>query len=227
MNGQMKEARDRCAVFKHLEIPDFARLCQFAYTGDYTSPKPGVDESRSKSRVYQHYQPSQIPTNKSCYCSGCGRSHSCYRQPQPKFNQIVSSFAARNYSTAKIQGLQASYSVPTNSNNEQLDFGPSLLCHAVLYVFGEEYDIPDLKSLAIFKLHKVLQAMCLWESCLKDIITLIAFVYENTKDGSTDPLRELVTEYAVKEHAQLGSYQEFRELLVECAEFTADYLKLS
>jgi hypothetical protein len=38
INGSMKEASDGRAIFKDIQEDTFIRFCQFAYTGDYTTP---------------------------------------------------------------------------------------------------------------------------------------------------------------------------------------------
>ncbi len=48
----MKEAQTKTVEFKGIETEDFVRFCQYAYTGDYSPPRPQVrkDESLPKGR---------------------------------------------------------------------------------------------------------------------------------------------------------------------------------
>lgn len=44
MNGNMIEGSSRSAIWGEVDEEDFIRFCQFAYTGDYTTPFPTVEE---------------------------------------------------------------------------------------------------------------------------------------------------------------------------------------
>lgn len=44
MNGNMIEGSNRSAIWGDVDEEDFIRFCQFAYTGDYTTPSPTVEE---------------------------------------------------------------------------------------------------------------------------------------------------------------------------------------
>jgi len=43
--GPMREAQEKSAELVDVEVGDFVRLCEFAYTGDYTPPKSTVEST--------------------------------------------------------------------------------------------------------------------------------------------------------------------------------------
>ena len=40
--GPMAEAKERCALFEDIDEETFVRFCEYAYTGDYLVPSPGI-----------------------------------------------------------------------------------------------------------------------------------------------------------------------------------------
>lgn len=73
------------------------------------------------------------------------------------------------------------------------DYTGVFLCHAKLYVLGDVYDMPQLRRLALHRLHATLKAFVLYPSRLKDIAVLARYIFENTQ--SHDKIREMIVLY--------------------------------
>lgn len=73
------------------------------------------------------------------------------------------------------------------------DYSDVLLCHARLYVLGDTYLIPELQKLAIHRLHATLKEFVLYPSRLQDVIMLVKYVFENTRQN--DEICNMVSLY--------------------------------
>ncbi len=60
------------------------------------------------------------------------------------------------------------------------DYTPVLLGHAQLYVFADRYDVPELRSMALQRLQRVLEHFTLYAERRGDIVRLLQFAYDNT-----------------------------------------------
>ena len=91
------------------------------------------------------------------------------------------------------------------------------LSHARLYVFAEQYDIQELKMLALDELHATLAIYTLYTKRTSDIINLLRYVYCNTNEPSegVENLRTLMTQYVGCEMDILTYDQDFRDLMIE------------
>lgn len=73
------------------------------------------------------------------------------------------------------------------------DYNHVFLCHAKLYVIGDKYIIPELKQLALHRLHATLMVYALYPRRLQDIFTLVKYVFDNTM--VKDKIRNMLTLY--------------------------------
>lgn len=103
------------------------------------------------------------------------------------------------------------------------DFSTVFTTHARLYLLGDKYDITDLKSLALEKLHQTLLKFQLYESRIGDVLNLVRYVYENGPQDHEDSLRDLVTGYVVTEVDVIGKSSEFSTLLEEGGMFVSAF----
>ena len=108
---------------------------------------------------------------------------------------------------------------PARKNeNKNEDYTDVFLGHARLYVFADKYLIYDLRTLALENLHETLKNFQLYFQRTSDIISLIHYVYENTKipdEGETEPVRTMLVEYISFEMDNLMKDLAFRDLMTK------------
>ena len=86
---------------------------------------------------------------------------------------------------------------PRRNKDEYEDYTEVFLCHAYLYVFADKYDIQLLKVLALEELHATLNIFTLYPERVKDVVTLLHYVYSNARQqaNETEDLRILMNQY--------------------------------
>ncbi|KAK3352728.1 hypothetical protein B0T25DRAFT_542642 [Lasiosphaeria hispida] len=101
------------------------------------------------------------------------------------------------------------------------DYSDTMLCHASLYVLGDQYNITLLQQLALHKLHTTLQHFVLHPARLDAIPKLVNYVWNNTMP--TDKLRNLVLTYCACIAEDLIKYfpAEFESLVEDIPEFAS------
>jgi hypothetical protein len=157
------------------------------------------------------------------------------QSPQPsayspfgsKKDNLRSKFDRREYCTTTPKQLSLSACEPVPNSSPEEDYGPVLLGHARLYVLGDKYDIPSLRNLALYKLHKTLVVHTLYDERFVDVVDLAKFVYDNTNDKPDEALRSLVVEYVACEIEMIGKAQEFDQLMEQGGPFVRDLWKLT
>jgi hypothetical protein len=98
------------------------------------------------------------------------------------------------------------------------------LSHARVYVFGDKYDIEKLRGLALHKLHKTLQVFHIFHKRIGDIVELVRYSYDNTRD--TDDLRDLVTHYVACNFEDMARNESFLALMEGGGAFIRDITDL-
>ena len=103
-------------------------------------------------------------------------------------------FAQRKY---VVRQMVKSLPQPRQIQGEHEDYTEVFLGHAYLYVFADKYDIQPLKILALEELHATLAKFTLYPQRVKDVITLLRYVYSNAPEqkNATEDMRTLMKEY--------------------------------
>lgn len=114
---------------------------------------------------------------------------------------------------------EVDFDAPRNPQSH-LEYEEIFLCHAELYMFADRYDIPTLRDLCLWKLHKCLIAFTVFPERVGDVIKLIEYVYQNT--AGSDRLRELIAHYASIILEELMTDNNFSEGILEMAPFSKD-----
>lgn len=135
--------------------------------------------------------------------------------PKPEGNRksLREAFISRPYKT-----FRSAVPIPPARKNENKneDYTDVFLAHARLYVFANNYLIYDLKTLALENLHETLKCFQLYSHRTQDIISLIHYVYQNTKildDGEIEPMRAILVEYVSFEMDILMKDSAFNDLV--------------
>ncbi|KAF2110038.1 hypothetical protein BDV96DRAFT_584207 [Lophiotrema nucula] len=128
-----------------------------------------------------------------------------------------------------VKTMSKLYEPVTNESWED-DMAPVLIGHARLYVFGEQHLVYNLKSLALFKLHKVLMHLTVFGTTPRAITELARYVYDNTltNEGSDDmdPLRKIIVEF-VAIHFPFYEQSPFhKDLMREGGDYPVDLLNV-
>jgi len=218
MNGSMREAIDGVATLEGVDEQTFERFCEYAYMGDYT---PAQQQNVLASF---NFDGGEIPTHMGDLAEGvfaaskkfkkkkdvsrfagyddveesCGQCVLCGQRGRGVPTKILwDEFQRRKYSAA----------IPKFRPREFLDEseykdGP-FHCHARVYVFAEMYEIADLRSLALDKLHQALCSFKVAAGQMGSVIDLVRFSYcnDNTRDNEAgqdiDSLRRMIVLFVV------------------------------
>ncbi|KAG9240865.1 hypothetical protein BJ878DRAFT_578709 [Calycina marina] len=239
INGPMKEASEGKAILEDIEEDTFIRFCQFAYSGDYTTPDfthiptielpniptpPGIATDRDDSRSTE---PELEP--EPAVDDGWG---STPKKPEKPKNPSKSSLLRQSLHDqlydveTNCTILAARCKIRENSDPTE-DYTTVFIGHAQLYVFAEKWGIASLKTLALSKLHKTLTTFTLYAVRRPDIAALLRYTFSNnhTPDlvDAVDDLRSLVMLYTVSEAENLIHCPNFLLLIGEGGQL-AQYL---
>jgi hypothetical protein len=146
------------------------------------------------------------------------------------------------------------FSVWPNKGFRSANYARLFKTHAKLYIFADCWMIPELRRLSLFKLSETLAAFTLYGQRVGDVLQLIRYAYDNTRDrtphaagagGSTAAtagggtstegkkqdtqaapmdLRMLVARYAACYFDKLSTSSDFSALLAVQGEFGRDLL---
>jgi len=239
VSGPMREAQTNSVEWDDIEVEDFIRFCQFAYTSDYRAPEPGVEMSKKPSQEKTEPEP-PLPSALQDPAVGTwddpwGSSKKKKTKPLPdsterahsKMSKLRKAFESKIYYDNRTwESPETIYQLAANAAPWQ-DFTPVFLGHARQYILGDKYGIDNLTTLALHKLHKTLIMFHLCDSRIGDILQLIRYTFQNTRESSKDPLRTLVTNYVVTEIDVIGKSADFQCLLEEGGEFVAEFWKFT
>lgn len=199
VNGLMKEAQDKLVIWKDVDEQTFALFAEFVYTGGYTLP--ALKDQATGCGIEPPHLIMSIPDKLEQ--SSKKKKSSIFKVEQvlkPKRTKFQDLF----YSSPAIltPSLTFAYSLRSPADTSPDGYPNSnLLAHARLYVLAEIYDIKNLNSLALQKLHAILsQSNPCGAAYHRDLMVLIRYTYENTLSREhKDELRMLVSCYIADE----------------------------
>ncbi|RTE75464.1 hypothetical protein BHE90_010070 [Fusarium euwallaceae] len=208
VNGDMREACERCAIWCEVEPDTFIRFSQYAYTGDYRAAQPHTREGMGLKQCFPPPSPSPPPKSKKIrkvktFSSGG--------------NMAVPTKDKDLWSQFKRLYPEPAPDHEAEDNTPEDDFSEVFLSHARLYVVADCYGISALKVLCLRKLHQALERFTVYEEAIGDIAQLVSFCYEHTVEP--DDLRELVNMYTACKVVDLWCSREFQCLTMETAEY--------
>ncbi|KAI1638676.1 hypothetical protein F4809DRAFT_240424 [Biscogniauxia mediterranea] len=232
VNNQMKESNTGVAEWPEVEEETFVRFCQFAYTGGYDEPIPEMlpkakDEPREKvsGPSYDAKKAEDIFVTGPGYKIDDFFSDSlAYSKKTKKSRETTPPPRARNSDRTWSQFKSLSYAVPAKPNEDPkpppVPLSEVLLSHARLYVLADYYDIQNLMTLSLQKLHRLLASADPGTSWADAVVKLVAYSYPNTADHG-DELRTLLTKYIACKIELLWDKPGFRDLLAGYGELSA------
>jgi hypothetical protein len=180
----MGEASKEKAIIKDIEKDTFILFCQFAYTGDYTTPdfthvpttelpyiadrdepvvEPAPEPEPEPEPEPVEEVPAPEPEPDDGFDSWGLAARKVKKQKKPSkgilLRQKLGNLVYDTETSRKV--FTARYEVRQNYNPTE-DYTPVFLGHAQLYVFAEQWGINVLKTLALSKLHKTLTSFTLY-----------------------------------------------------------------
>jgi hypothetical protein len=234
INGPMVEGQTRKVIFPQLQLEDFERICEFAYRGDYSVPKPTTfDEDAVNPRmasvvnacpivtVYDDLEPSDYESDRySERESNVGAKKGNLPEHFRRARYPLVGWTRKQF--ARVADIEP------NSHWTQ-NYAPVFLGHARLYVFAHMYMIAELRNLVLHKLHRTLKRFTLYCSGCSSIVELARYVYDDDllpgrQNGQIDKLRELVVEFVALNVEHFSEEEVHRDLLNQDGEYAADLL---
>ncbi|KAI1503002.1 hypothetical protein F5X99DRAFT_377302 [Biscogniauxia marginata] len=224
MNGDMVEARNKCARWENTDADAFAKLCQFAYSGNYEEPDvmDPVASNRSinprkfpilNSSVLETFDDqilnidllSTITTQKQWY------------GPRPRGHKTVKAFVDSPYSDSSSVYFESS----TSGLAIQKTHFDWLLCNVKMYILGDTYDIKSLRTLSLEKIHNHLTNLP-FRIHFRDLTGAVKYAVVNTREK--DELRVLLAHWALCVTPMI--WAEVENLLEEVPELNMDYIRV-
>ncbi|KAL2069047.1 hypothetical protein VTL71DRAFT_15385 [Oculimacula yallundae] len=252
INGSMKEAFAGKAVFEDVEEDTFVRFCQFAYTGDYTTPDfrsvpagelldvatPALPNDADHGELMPAEPawdeavpaPTPEPAPEDDFGWGTPVQKPKKAKKLSKSSRLRQSLHNQLYDTETPRTLSAARCIVRQNSSPSEDYSPVFLSHAQLYVFAEKWGIESLKTLALSKLHGTLTTFTLYAARRPDIVELLRYAFSNTHtpdrvDG-VDEMRSLVMLYTACEVESLVHCPEFLSLIGEGGQLAQDLVQV-
>ncbi|KAH7079007.1 hypothetical protein BKA63DRAFT_563666 [Paraphoma chrysanthemicola] len=241
INSPMKEAQENVARLAELEIADFERVCEFAYSGDYAEPKT-TRFSDTEIDVAEDYR--------------IASESIARREADSRYAWLISEFLSASYGNNKLafdhgkpslwhsslQPLDRSANGwketpgaeddPCSVVTWKDDISEVLFGHARLYVFADKYRITSLSDLALHKLHRFLTGLRIFPLTRDPIMALVDYAYssEHTPDRDTeeqpDLLRTLLIRFILLHRAAFSSFRGHINALKDMNEYAMDYVSV-
>ena len=231
-----------------MDVDTFVAFAQYLYSGDYT-PLNSIAIAASPEDSTQHAKVSKFSSNDLLQYLNTsdddvsGSYGGSMRYGEKKKNKKLSKKGIEDECLQKYSRpngfRRLTYEIPSTSTlassctvcsaySKHDDCGLVFLHHARLYTLADKWDINQLKSLALQKLHKSLIDFEISEARYTDVVDLVRFAYENTPDRpEIDDLRELVSAYVAFEAPQIATSGPCPLLIEECGAFARDIIILT
>ena len=235
INGPMAEGTTGKVIFQALEVEDFDRICEFAYRGDYTVPKPATFDKedvnpRIASLKYEDPVGSVYHDSEADDYEVPGGGDS--EPNDAAIGHLPGYFRKKKYPLVGWTRKQFARIAAIESNSHWTqDFAPVFLGHARLYTFAHMYMIAELRNLALHKLHRTLMWFTLYGSGCSAIVDLARYAYypdllPGRQEGQIDQLRQLVVEFVLLNVEHFIREDVHRDLLGQGGEYAADLLDM-
>ncbi|CAI6335875.1 unnamed protein product [Periconia digitata] len=230
INGHMLEANENTAHIQNINLHDFNRVAELAYSGNYTAPSTGEPSELDEYDEDESDQESPTSENLLEYLSLIPVK--AYGALWRRATQVsISVTPAQYFELASNTLCDASQLDTTNYKPSWSGCQtPVLLGHARLYAFASKYLIDPLKPMAFTKLARTLENMYLFRPTLTSVMKLASFVYDNDfvpdREGDRiDPIRRLVVSYVVMHYKHFKDFEGHRDLMEEDCEYADDVLE--
>lgn len=250
VHGEMKEASDGVAVWPEVDEGTFVRFWEFAYTGNYTAPKPAIvlaletqsshhDEARKEPSPEEHPAPPAPPARPVLEAeideehvmsdrfdrfgfSRPQRVNKSKRMPVTGRDELWNQFKKLNYHVPSPPPSPEKMRSPS-----LMDHSEVFLSHARIYVLADYYDIEALMVLSLKRLHQALVGFEFSRNRADDVTAVVDYCYGNTVDkgGNQDRLRHLLALYTACKVETMWPSTYFQEILERSGELSKAVIK--
>ena len=181
----MWESHAARAKWDDVNEDTFISFAQFAYTGDYSVPtmvqkQQDTDcEERNDEKTNSRDLYAQDPFFPKQTVAGRApkRTSQQWIVGSPRDSPVP--FESRIYGLAEPRSRFSQSCEPAWERGSSPNIKAILLLHASLYVLADKWDVPRLKSLSLYKLHRSLTLLDLSSKIIPDIIEVIRYIYSD------------------------------------------------
>ncbi|PMD40831.1 hypothetical protein L207DRAFT_459618 [Hyaloscypha variabilis F] len=241
MRGEMAESIAGESRWMDVDKGTFVRFAQFAYTGNYSTPKgstaqavveaessappqePGLIDGRESA---WQFPPSRPPL--SAPRPPHSAQFSFAFPPPPRPPSASDMFNSLKYPLIESRSNLCACK-PSMNDGPIESSGEVLLAHASLYVLAEKWGVNSLKMLVLSKLHQTLSTLHLDASRVQEVIDLARYAYldSSTPDLGTeiDELRKLICLYIAANVEVVSEHNSFMDLIEGGGAFVRDLWK--
>lgn len=236
INGHLSEAQQGFAILEDVDEGTFVRFIRWAYNKDYPAPEHTLVEGSSETSA-QRPTP-DIPKDADWglnddddwtgWSPKKGKKEKNTGHSSSSKGSLRESFITQYDSLSWGHSADASIPGPRGNRAPEEDYSEVFLGHARMYVFAEKYDIQPLKTLALLKLHNTLSIFTLFPERVRDITTLLKYVYANTAEAvdGTEDIRIMLAHYIGCDMEMLTKDGEIKDLMLDNGDMLGDFLKM-
>ncbi|KAK8042938.1 hypothetical protein PG994_013421 [Apiospora phragmitis] len=182
-----------------------------------------AEHRTSTSRSNYYATDGSSPFCSSCcnYLQGCLRGCASLVDEHKLKSRVTRKGPAmvKDFVTSTDWAMHDTSFKPRLNKNPCEDYTIVFFCHASLYIIADKYDIGALSKLSMHRLHATLKAFTLYPSRMSDILSLAAFVFENTRDG--DPIRLMIVHYCACIVEDLAKSEDYEPTLQNYPQFSS------
>ena len=217
IRGEWKDSLERKIVLEDWDAASVGRMLQWLYTGDYNAPNPKVPSSF----VENHHQ---VPK------SAAAAKH-------PKYStRALTPFANLRFSMLPLPAKRTesekceTWMQKFGDARYDMDYEPTLLAHAKLYVLANYMLLPGLQAFTFERLHNLLSTMSPIEMdkpVMSNLVNLIEYIQATTTrpDDGEEPLHRLITTFIAYNFSQFDDDDgEVQRLMNQNRDFAKDVL---
>lgn len=226
MSNGMQESQLGFACLDDVDEDTFQRFAEWVYTENYSPAVPctasvdgGDNEEEKKETISETIQPEAIDYELEVPYEHAfqGKRKRC-RKEEPWSGWDRSPPQPRQDRIGRFRVNQVA--LDQDPKKDYVDF---FLCHARLWVFGDQKMIPDLKTLAQGNMRRVLAKFQYYKQRAQDIVVLLDYVYDNTAGPSDkEGMRDIVLEFVTDHIVELASQSVFNDLVRQNSDFAGD-----
>jgi hypothetical protein len=202
----MAESQTRTATLDDVEEDDFLRFCQFAYTGDYSTPPftediiPTIEDEQvfglplvgppppppenedgwalpvRATKKGKKTRGSLTATNSEISVWDKWAINVSQREYRSPSN-LRTSFENRKFSKELPRQKFLDSCEPLRNAQPNHNYTPEFLAHCRLYVFADKYGIKSLQQLVLHKLQQTLLLFELYTERVQDVVELVRYAH--------------------------------------------------
>ena len=210
IHGKWKDSLELKIVLEDWDAASVGRMLQWLYTGDYMAPNP----KGPVHLVKDHHQIAKSPSVESSKPN---------LTPFANLHFSMLPLPAKRTEAEKCEAwMEKMFDL-----DYDLDYEPTLMAHAKLYVLANYMLLPGLQAFTFERLYKLLSTMSrdIGKTVISNLVSLIEYIHATTTrpDGGEEPLQDLVTTFIAYNFSQFDGVDGER-LMNQNRDFAKDVL---